>query len=152
MVTKEEMKRFENLKKTEVKSSYKVSAAELSRFVDNEIKLADLIADRKKQYEKENNVSATIAYQDIEEKCLIKMDTFKKIMCGQRKITRKLLYKFVVGFGMTIEEANEYFVLCGGPLDTEYDQEDYICFKALEHKDSIQQLVADFEKHLSLKI
>ena len=152
MVTKEEMKRFENLKKTEVKSSYKVSAEELSHFRTNEIELADILADRKKQYEKENNVSATTAYLDIEEKCMIKMDTFKKVMCGQRKITRKLLYKFVVGFGMTIEEANEYFILCGGPLNPDYDQEDYICFRALEDRDSVHQLVADFEKHLSLKI
>ena len=152
MVTKEEMKKFQIVKKTEVKSSYKVSAGELSRFVDNEIELADRMADRKKQYEKENNVSATTAYLDIEEKCMIKMDTFKKIMCGQRKITRKLLYKFVVGFGMTIEEANEYFVLCGGPLNPEYDEGDFICHNALRDGDSIHQLVADFEKHLSLKI
>ena len=80
------------------------------------------------------------------------MDTFKKIMCGQRKITRKLLYKFVVGLGMTVDEANEYFILCGGPLNPQYNPEDYICAKALIDKDSIHQLVADFEKHLSLKI
>ena len=152
MVTKEEMKRFENLKKTEIKSSYKVSADEISHFRTNELYLADLMAERKKRYEKENKVSATTAYLDIEEKCLIKMDTFKKIMTGQRKITRKLLYKFVVGFGMTIEEANEYFVLCGGPLNPDYDKEDLICHNALRDKDSIHQLLSDFEEYANLKI
>ena len=152
MVTKEEIKRFKNHHKAEGTTLYKVNAGELSRFRDNELMLADIVADRKKQYEKENRVSATAAYLDIEEKCHIKMDTFKKIMCGQRKITRRLLYKFVVGFKMSLDEANEYFALCGGPLNPDYDVEDYICIKALEDKDSVRQLTADFEKHLSLKL
>ena len=151
MVTKEELKQFEDLKTAEAKTSYKVTAAELSHFVDNDFDLAELVAERKKQYERENKVSATAAYLDIEEKCQISMATFKKAMCGMRKITRKFLYKFTVGLKMSLEEANEYFELCGGALSTKC-REDYICIKALEDKDSIEQFVSDIKKHTSLNI
>ena len=151
MVTKEEMKQFEGLKTTETKTSYKVTAAELSHFADNDFELAELVAERKKQYEKENKVSATAAYLDIEEKCHISTDAFKKAMCGNRKITRKFLYKFTVGLKMSLEEANQYFELCGGPLNTK-SIEDYICKNALRDKDSVKQLIDDFKKHASLHI
>ena len=151
MVTKEEMKQFEGLKTTETKTSYKVTAAELSHFADNDFELAELVAERKKQYEKENKVSATAAYLDIEEKCHISVTSLKNAMCGIRKITRKFLYKFTVGLQMSLEEANKYFELCGGPLSRK-NKEDYICLNALRDKDSIEQRVSDFEKHLELKI
>lgn len=151
MVTEEELKHFFELKSTCTKTSYQVTALELAHFVDNDIKLAELISDRKKQYEKENKVSATAAYFDIEEKCQISTDAFKKAMCGNRKITRKFLYKFTVGLKMNLEEANEYFELCGGPLSTK-SIEDYICINALRDKDNVQQLIDDFKKHTSLHI
>ena len=52
---------------------------------------------------------------------------------------------------MNLEEANEYFELCGGPLSTK-SIEDYICINALRDKDNIQQLIDDFKKHTSLHI
>ena len=113
--------------------------------------MAGLIADRKKQYETENKISSTDAYYDIEEKCQISMDSFKKAMCNNRKITRRFLYKLAVGFKMNTEEANKYFELCGGVLSRN-NIEDYICLNALRDKDSVQQLVDDFEKHLDLRI
>ena len=151
MVTEAEMKQFENLKTIKENTAYKVTAAELSHFLDNEAELAERIADRKKQYEKENSVNKTNAYYDIEEKCQISMETLKKVIYGKIKATRTLLYKFTVGFQMDLQEANEYFELCGGPL-TIKRPDDYICINALRDKDSIEQLVADFEKHLDLKI
>ena len=66
MVTEEELKHFFESESTCTKTSYQVTASELAHFVDNDIKLAELISDRKKQYEKENNISATAAYFDIE--------------------------------------------------------------------------------------
>lgn len=151
MVTKEEMLHFESNKEIQAKTSYQVTGSELSQFIDNELELAELIADKKKQYEKEKQISSTQAYFDIEEMCQISADTLKKAICHSRKTTRSFLYKFVVGFQMTLDEANEYFELCGGPL-TRKKAEDYICMNALRDKDSVQQLVDDFEKHLGLKI
>ena len=151
MVTEEEILYLKSKQKENVKTTYQVTAKELNHFFDDETTLAELIGDRKKQYEKENKFSATEAYLDIEEKCQISTDTYKKAMCGNRKITRTFLYKFVVGFKMSLEEANEYFCLCGGPL-SKNNVEDYICINALRDRDDIQQLVNDFEKHLDLKI
>lgn len=151
MVTEEEMLQFKSEQTEYAKTVYQVTAKELNHFFDNEITLAELIADRKKQYERENKISATEAYLDIEEKCQISTDTYKKAMCCKRKVTRTFLYKLAVGFQMSLEEANEYFVLCGGPLSRN-KAEDYICMNALRDKDSIEQLVYDFEKHLNLKI
>ncbi len=151
MVNAKEMLQFKNTETAKPKTAYKVTASELSHFVDNEIELAELISDRKKQYENENSVNKTAAYIAIEELCQISSETLKKVMCGRTKITRTLLYKFTVGFKMDLDEANKYFELCGGPLTTK-NPEDYICINALRDKDSIQQLVDDFEKHLNLKI
>lgn len=151
MIIYEEMSQFKNSKEILEKNSFQVTGSELSHFIDLEIELADLVAERKKSYEKEKHISATRAYSDIEEMCQISTDTFKKAICHTRKITRTFLYKFVVGFKMDLEEANKYFELCGGPLSRK-KPEDYICMSALRDKDTIDQLVDDFEKHLGLKI
>ena len=151
MVTKEELEQFDMVEKETINVSKRVTAVELSMFEDNNYELGDMLSERKKQYEKEKGVSATQAYFDIEDMCQISKSQFTKVICGSRKATRTFLYKFVVGFKMTEEEANKYFDLCGGPL-TRKNKEDYICLNALRDKDSIEQLVSDFEKHLELKI
>lgn len=151
MVTIEEAKQLKTVCEADKKTAYQVTGSELSGFIDMELELADLVSERKKRYEKENGITATQAYLDIEEFCQISTDTFKKAMCNARKITRPFLYKFTVGFRMNEEEANEYFELCGGPLSRKR-ADDYICLNALRDGDTVQQLVDDFEKHLNLKI
>ena len=49
---------------------------------------------------------------------------------------------------MSLDEANKYFELCGGPLSGT-KIEDYICINALMDDDDIQLFIDDFEKHLS---
>lgn len=151
MVTEKELNQFNNNETPKENVSYKVTAAELSGFIDNEYALAKKISDWKKNYEKSESISTSEAYYQIEIKCQLGEDTFKKAMCGTRKITRKFLYKFTVGMKMTLEEANEFFELCGGPL-TRTSKEDYVCMNALRDKDSIEQLVSDFNKHLNISL
>lgn len=151
MVTSEEMKQFEGFEEvTNEKVAYQVTAAEMRTFDNNILDLSDLIAERKKLYEKENGITATEAYLDIEDFCQISTDTMKKAMCA-KKITRMFLYKFVVGFKMNLEEANKYFELCGGPL-TRKNPDDYICLNAIRDKDSIEILVETFLKYRNIKI
>lgn len=151
MVTADEMKQFENFEEiTKDKVAYQVTAKEMRAFDENVLDLSEMISERKKLYEKEKGINATQAYLDIEEFCQISTDTMKKAMCG-KKITRIFLYKFVVGFKMSLEEANEYFELCGGPL-TRKNPEDYICLNAIRDGDSIEMLVETFLKHRKIKI
>lgn len=151
MVTKEEMQQSFNKEKQEERVAYQVTLEEMGRFDDNKAELAEMISDRKKLYERENNISAINAYLDIEDMCQIKMGQMKKVMCGKFKITRNFLYTFVVGFKMDIDEANEYFKLCGGPLAKD-NPADYICLNALRDEDDIQSLVDEFDDFLNIKI
>ena len=146
MVTVDEMKQFEDFEEViEEKVAYQVTAKEMRAFDENVIELSDMISERKKLYEKEKGINATQAYLDIEDFCQISTDTMKRAMCG-KKITRTFLYKFVVGFKMSLEEANEYFELCGGSL-TRKNPEDYICLNAIRDGDSIEMLVETFLKY-----
>ena len=66
-------------------------------------------------------------------------------------MTRTFLYKFTVGLKLTVDEANKFFDLCGGPL---YEKcfADYICLRALEDKDDIEVFIKQFELHTGRKI
>ena len=52
---------------------------------------------------------------------------------------------------MSIEEANEYFTLCGGPLNPQA-REDFICIRALEDGDGIELFIQQFEEFTGNKI
>lgn len=152
MVTEKEMKQFvtEDIE-VNGKVAYQVSAAEMKRFDNVKWELAELVSNRKKKFEKENNLKATVAYGVLEDVCQISAVTIKKSITGTIKITRSFLYKFTVGLHMSLEEANEYFELCGGPLNEQWG-EDYICIKALEHGDDISFFIKQYEEFAELKI
>lgn len=150
---------MENIKKEEFasiffkveKTSLRVSAKDLSHFMDNENILKDMIARKKLMYQKEHNLTSLAAYEELEDKCQINMDTMKKTINGRIRVTRNFIYKFTVGLHMALEEANEYFELNGGEL-RESCLADYICIHALLDQDDISVFISEFEKHTNSKI
>lgn len=133
------------------KFSYQVTLHDIRPFNEQRTELADKIAERKKLYAEEHHLKATIAYDFLEGDCHISVDTLKKSINGTLKITRTFLYKFAVGLRMSIEEANEYFTLCGGPLNPQV-REDFICLRAIEDGDSIELFIQQFEEFTGNKI
>lgn len=137
--------------RTNPQFSYQVTSRDMRPFDEQRWELADKVAERKKRYADENHLKATIAYDFLEGECRISVDTLKKSINGTLKISRTFLYKFAVGLRMSIEEANEYFCLCGGPLNAQV-REDFICIRALEDGDSIELFVQQFEEFTGNKI
>ena len=95
------------------------------------------IAIARDQYEQDNNIKIGI-YPFLEEKCNISQDTYKKMQSTKykNKWTREMLGKLCVGLGMSIDEANELFLLQGGKLN-ETNALDKIIYCALRDKDNI---------------
>lgn len=151
MITKEEMCKFRDYVPKEEGVAYQVTAKEMAGFDDNRSKLASLLADRKKEYEKENGFNSECAYTYLEEECQISEETIRKTITSRLKATRNFLYKFTVGLEMSIEEADEFFVLCGGKLD-DSDPGDYICRRALRDGDDIFSFINQYEEYVNLKI
>ena len=132
------------------KVAYQMTSSDLKKF-EKKDKLPSMISDRKMQNDIEKGLKALHGYSDIEESCLISVTSLKKTINGSQKVTRTFLYKFAVGLHMSIEEANEYFALCGGILH-EDSLEDAICRCALREGDSIYQFVDEFERLTGSKI
>lgn len=152
MLTKEEYEQVleRQIKKEDQKVALQVSSVELKRF-ENSTKLPSMISDRKIQSDMERGIKAIHGYKAIEEDCLISVTSLKKVINGSDKVTRKFLYKFAVGLKMSIEEANKFFILCGGELHDD-SLEDYICKCALRDKDDIYVFVDEFERLTNTKI
>ena len=142
---------FDSIEYRKETQSLRVTAAELTRFVDQDADLAGMIGDAKLDLAEREGFSATRASEWIADHCQISEDTLKKTIIGTTKVTRTFLYKFTVGMKMTVDEANKFFELCGGPL-YERCMADYICMKALKDKDDIEVFIKDFERHTGLKI
>ena len=142
---------FESIEYRKESQSLRVTVAELSHFVDQDEDLACMIGDAKIDLEEREGLSATRASEWIEEHCQINEDTLKKTIIGTIKVTRPFLYKFTVGLKMSVEEANRFFDLCGGPL---YEKclADYICIRALEHRDDIDLFIKQYELHTGMNI
>lgn len=151
MVNDKEMERFLSKSVAENKVAYELTFNEIAKFDNDSLELADMIGDRKKQYQEEKGINSTAGYMELEESCQISADTMKKVISGRLKISRTFLYKFVIGLHMDLDEANTYFEFCGGPL-TEKNKEDYICMKAMQDGDDIESLIMQYEKYSSLKI
>lgn len=134
----------------EEKVAYQMTSSDLQKF-EKKDKLPSMIADKKMQNDIEKGLKALHGYSDIEESCLISVTSLKKTINGSQKVTRTFLYKFAVGLHMSIEEANEYFELCGGALH-EDSLEDAICRCALRDGDSIYQFVEEYERLTGSKI
>ena len=131
--------------------SLRVTARDLVRFDDQNNELADMIGSAKAELAEREGLSATRASEWIANHCQISEDTLKKTIIGTTKVTRTFLYKFTVGLKMTVDEANKFFDLCGGPL-YEKCMADYICMQALKDKDDIEVFIKDFELHTGMKI
>lgn len=138
------------VKPIQEKTSLCVIDKDMERF-NTDWELQEKIADRKKKFEKDNCIKATKAYDELEEICHISVTTMKKSINGTQKITRTFLYKFTVGLGMGIDEANEFFMLCGGKLNDDC-REDYICRKALDDRDDIFTFIEQYEYFTKMKI
>lgn len=152
MLTKEEYKQVIERQFTlqKQRTALQVSSVDLKRF-ENNTKLPSMISNRKIQYDIENGLKAIHGYSALGEDCLISVTTLKKVINGSDKVTRKFLYKFAVGLRMSLEEANEYFSLCGGQLHDD-SLEDYICKCALRDGDDIYTFAEEFERLTNTKI
>ncbi len=73
-------------------------------------------------------------YRDFGQRCNLNYDTIRKNinLSNKRKISREMLAKFVVGCGLTVEEANELFVLHGCALNPEAIRLDAVVVHCLE--------------------
>ena len=152
MLTKEEYEQV-LVRRSEVenqKVAMQVTSAELKKF-ENDTKLPSMISDRKIQNDIEKGLKALHGYSAIEESCLISVTSLKKVINGSDKVTRKFLYKFVVGLKMSLDEANQFFAHCGGQLHDD-SLEDYICKCALRDEDDIYTFVEEFERLTNSKI
>lgn len=143
MVTKEEMKKFgtTNVSK-EPGASFHVTAEEMRRFAVN-AELNNRVYNIITEYTKKHNIKPK--YEGIEDRCQLSASTLKKSCAGTIRITRLFLYKLTVGLQIDLNEANELFALCGGPLN-EHSPEDYICIKALIDKDDINHFIDQFNE------
>lgn len=151
MVTNEEMKIvFENAEKERKNASYNVTPEEMQRFKVND-KLPLLISLKKMENDKKHGVSATAGYDLIDEMCTIEVSTLKKTINKSIRVTRTFLYKFTIGLHMSLDEANQLFDLCGGPL-TEFDVADYICINYLKTKSSIHDFYIQYEQYTHKKL
>ena len=150
MVDEKEIRKLIDENKGKEKSygeSYRLRDSDKDIIEESKRELPFLISERKLKNDEEHKIGATKGYDLIEEMCLIPGTTFKKTVSGEIRATRTFLYKYVVGLKMTVEEANEFFKLCGGEL-REDDPEDLICLRALEDGDSIYDFCDEYEKYI----
>lgn len=90
---------------------------------DLKIKISDLIRER------------CHGYSNLYVKTNINPETMKKIIRPnlKRGIKRELLAKFVVGTGLSLEEANELFSLLSHPLDASTTRLDAVVVHCIEN-------------------
>ncbi len=69
-----------------------------------------------------------------------------KYLNGTRNITRDVIAKLCVGAGLTIEEANELFILCGSCLDVENNLLDAIVIDNIKCKEGIGVFFEECQK------
>ena len=146
MVTEKEMAE-RNFTVTEIdrKASYRVTAGEMKRFEANN-NLALMVYKKIEDYTTEHKIKPR--YEGLVEQCQLDASTLNKSCAGKIKITRHFLYKFTVGLKMTVDEANKFFLLCGGILSDD-NIEDYICKNALEDKDDILLFIKQFNEYVN---
>ena len=99
------------------------------------------------KYVEKNNIKPK--YFGLEEICQLSETTLKKSVAGTIKITRPFLYKLTVGLHLSLEEANNLFVRCGGEL-REDCVEDYICRNALRDGDDIMKFIDEVNKYTAI--
>lgn len=152
-VTKEDMNvEFKCIEIFRDESLYDVNDSDMSQFADQDKRLAKKIATIKLKYDAEFcEGKSTRGYEEILDKCQISVTALKKTIKNDIKPTRNLVYKLVVGLKLSLEEANELFALCGGPLSIDC-QADKICMYALRDNDSIEHFIEQFEYYTKIKL
>jgi len=100
----------------------------------------------------ERGGALTRAYDFIDARCHIAAATMKKVLLNQCAVTREFLYKYTVGLGMTLEQAQEYFELQGGRLRDGVEEAELIAFNALKDRDDIDSLIDQFQRLLGRKL
>lgn len=80
MVNDKEMERFLSKPVAENKVAYELTFNEMTKFDNDSLDLADMIGDRKKQYQEEKGINSIIGYMELEESCQISADTMKKVI------------------------------------------------------------------------
>lgn len=144
-------KDFEMIGYIPEKSSLHVTSSELVPFLDQQKALGKKIGTCKMRFAEKNGYSTEKTNDELVKLCMTPYETIRKTIVGTTKCTRHFLYKFCLGLRMTVEEANEYFEMCGGPL-YEKCMEDYIFIKALEQGDSVEKFVEEFKKHVGVTL
>lgn len=152
-VTKEDMAVvFKYVERPSKDSSYDVNDSDMSQFADQDKRLAKKISTIKLKYDAEFcEGKSTRGYDEILDKCQISVTALKKTIKNDIRPSRNLVYKLVVGLKIPLEEANELFALCGGPLTLDC-QADKICLYALRDGDSIDHFIEQFEYYTKIKI
>lgn len=152
-VTKEDMGVvFKHVERPSEDSSYDVNDSDMSQFADQDKRLAKKISTIKLKYDAEFcEGRSTRGYDEILDKCQISVTALKKTIKNDIRPSRNLVYKLVVGLKIPLEEANELFALCGGPLTLDC-QADKICLYALRDGDSIDHFIEQFEYYTKIKI
>ena len=151
MVTKEEIKNL-SLRPDEYYSSKYTTPEEMTRFKKAENDLRYMLMKLIKDYQQNRGYkSNTKALKMFAEECRTSETTLKKCMNGSQTISRKLLYKLSVGLKMSLEEANQYFSLCGGTL-RDSDPIDYICINAIRDKDDIDLFIEQVLQYTGVKL
>ena len=108
------------------------------------IKEVDMAVDKARyDYEEANNTKISL-YDFVAEKCNITTSLYKNMQNEDRanKWSRTALGKLCVGLGLTIDEANELFLLQGGKLN-ETNALDKIIYCALRDKDNVYDFCAE---------
>lgn len=150
MVTEQEISSHIFVEEKFDAASMRVNVEEMKGFEENNRKLPRKIGTKKIQFDRECN-NDNSSYEKFANACCLSASTVKKTIAGSIKVTRAFLYRMAVGMHMTVEEANEYFSMCGGSLRKECI-EDYICIRALKDGDSIELFLEQFEKFTKAKL
>ena len=150
MVTDEELRNRVFIEALPDEVSMRVTEADFAELSDKaELALRKKIRAKKMEFDKKlNNSGFSSSYGRFAEACSVSEEAVKKTIAGSVKIKRTFLYKMAVGLKMSIEEANEYFELCGGKLRSDF-REDYICIRALEDGDDIGLFLEQFKEFVS---
>lgn len=73
--------------------------------------------------------------------CAISESTFKSYLLGKRRMSREALARFCVGAQISVELANEMFLLHGHGLDNVHNCLDAIVCYCLNHKETLDEMI-----------
>ena len=90
-------------------------------------------------------------YSQIDIKCNIGESAMRKYLKGTRNMSRAALMRFCSGAGVTVEEAQELFILFGHALDPKNNLVDAIVIDNIKCQEGINVLYEECEKNNVLK-